>query len=66
MISVAKANMAEAEKKQQAHSLPRPANKESCDEMGCSTYCTEAEIEELKFETKRENKKQGVIWLPDS
>lgn len=52
MISVAKANMAEAEKKQQAHSLPRPANKESCDEMGCSTYCTEAEIEELKFETK--------------
>lgn len=52
MISVAKANMAEAEKKQQAHSLPRPANKESCDEMSCSTYCTEAEIEELKFETK--------------
>ena len=52
MISVAKANMAEAEKKQQAHSLPRPANKESCDKMGCSTYCTEAEIEELKFETK--------------
>ena len=52
MISVAKANMAEAEKRQQAHSLPRPVNKESCDEMGCSTYCTEAEIEELKLETK--------------